>query len=245
MPDKSNEYSYPEIYDAEYGSYQKDFNIFLHLKKEGTALDLACGTGRLTIALAKMGLKLIGIDLSESMLELARNKSQGLPILYLQGDIQDFHLSQKFDLITMAGNSFQALLTPFQQESMLQCVKKHLSTDGIFAFNTRNFREIELKTTDDFEFWHKFQDNQGNNVKVYGKQHYDAEHQIVTYTTKRVWSTYKTVTTIRLRFNSYLEIFEMLTKSGFGIIDVYGDFNKNPFEGTSPAIIILCRHKNY
>src|SRR5690242_7700145 len=116
------EYRDPELYDAENDSFKDDFNIFVGLKPRGLALDLACGTGRLTIPLAKSGLSCVGIDASPSMLECARRKSEGLDISYRQGDMRDFQLNQKFDLITMSGNAFQALLTDDDQERLLLCV---------------------------------------------------------------------------------------------------------------------------
>ena len=58
------EYQTPEIYDAEYGSFKDDYNVFVGLKHRGSALDLACGTGRLTLALAKAGLSCVGLDAS-------------------------------------------------------------------------------------------------------------------------------------------------------------------------------------
>ena len=67
MPDNLGEYTDPDLYDAEHGSFKDDFNVFVRLKYHGSALDLACGTGRLTIALAKSGLSCVGIDASESM----------------------------------------------------------------------------------------------------------------------------------------------------------------------------------
>jgi ubiquinone/menaquinone biosynthesis C-methylase UbiE len=106
MLDNLEEYTDPDLYDAENDLFKDDFNVFVGLKDHGSALDLACGTGRLTVALAKSGLPCIGLDVSESMLERAQKKSDGRDIAYKQGDMRDFHLNQKFDLITMAGNAF-------------------------------------------------------------------------------------------------------------------------------------------
>ena len=108
----TQEYQHPVLYDCEYGNFTQDFDIFSSYINSGRVLDLACGTGRLTIELAKRGLQCVGIDKSASMLSMAQAKSKalGLNIFYLQEDIRKFQLEQKFDLITMAGNSFQVLL---------------------------------------------------------------------------------------------------------------------------------------
>lgn len=235
-----SEYQSPEVYDAEYGSYTDDFKFFVGLKNHGNALDLACGTGRLTIALAKSGVQCVGLDSSPEMLDLAREKSKGLGIDYLEEDIRKFSLGQKFDLITLTGNSFQALLTEPDQKSMLACVKNHLKAGGVFAFNTRVPHKDELCTVDDFVFWHSFTDNNGKTVDVYGKQSYDKPNQIVTYTTKRIWPNRESLTTIGLKFTAALDIFAMLESIGLKILNTYGDFSKTPFTEKSKNLIAIC-----
>lgn len=51
------EYSSPLIYESEYGGYTDDFDIFCGTVQSGEALDIACGTGRITLRLAEIGLK--------------------------------------------------------------------------------------------------------------------------------------------------------------------------------------------
>ena len=238
-----DEYQNPAVYDAEYGNYSDDFNVFVGLKTEGDALDLACGTGRLTIALAKSGLNCTGLDSSKKMLEQAQIKSEDLPVHYLEGDIRDFNLGQAFDLISMAGNSFQALLTIEDQEKMLSCVRNHLRKDGLFIFNTRNPLQDKLSSTDEFEFWHNFTDLNGNIVHVFGKQQYDSLKKIMLYTTKRVWPTSETISEISLKFTEVDELIKLFDKNGFDILHIYGGVDKKPFDATSSAMILLCRLK--
>ena len=241
--DNLAEYQTPEIYDAEYGSFEGDLNIFVGLKTIGNALDLACGTGRLTIALAKSGLICTGLDSSQAMLERAALKSTGLDISYIQGDMRDFKIHQKFDLISMAGNSFQALLTNDDQRNMLTCVKSHLKSDGIFTFNTRNPMPDDLRTTNEFEFWHSFTDPKGELVKVYGQQAYNSAKDIIHYTTKRIWPQTQTITDIELRFIEAEKLLKLLDKNGFEIISLFGDLNKTPFTEVSKNIIVLAKLK--
>ena len=236
------EYQTPEIYDAEYRSTD-DFNIFLGIKDKGKVLDLACGTGRLTIALAKSGLLCTGLDVCEAMLKHASNKSKGLPVQYLLGDMTSFKLQEKFDLITMAGNAFQALLSEKEQIEMLSCVKEHLNENGVFAFNTRNSLSNELCIIDDYEWWHDFIDPKGNVVRVFGKQVFDPLKKTVLYTTKRIWPETETIKNIELRFTEIDELLVLLEKSFFQIIDVFGDSHKNKFTKESKDIFILCKKR--
>jgi SAM-dependent methyltransferase len=243
MTENLEEYADPYLYDAEYGGYRGDFDLYLNLIKAGTVLDLACGTGRLTIPFAEKGLKTVGLDASQAMLTLAQEKSQNLLIEWVHGDIRHFQLNRKFDLITLAGNAFQALLTDDDQTRMLFCVRSHLNPDGIFAFNTRNPNPDDMRTTTDYEFWHDFTDSHGQLVKVYGRQTYFPLTNTVCYTTRRTWPDSETVTDIELRFTSLEILEENLDKSGFDVMCRYGDFHKNPYSGTSQNIILVCRIK--
>lgn len=241
MPNNLQEYSDPLLYDAEYGSYCKDIPFFSKLIPNGKVLDLACGTGRLSIALAKTGFEVTGLDLCEPMLNLARNKSQGLDIQYLLGDISNFNLKQTFDLIVMAGNAFQALLTIENQKAMLACVKRHLKAGGTFAFDTRNPKAEDLvNTSSKFIHWHSFTDPDGIPVKVFGKCIYAPDTQIASYTTKRVWPSHETFTKIQLRYTSCDQLLELLKHSGFETVSIHGDFQKSPWTNESPSMVAVC-----
>ncbi len=78
------------VYDAEYGHHRDDLNVFVGIKTEGAALDLACGAGLLTIELAKSGLVCTGLDICNVVLERACSKSQNLNISYIKGDMRRF-----------------------------------------------------------------------------------------------------------------------------------------------------------
>jgi 2-polyprenyl-3-methyl-5-hydroxy-6-metoxy-1,4-benzoquinol methylase len=240
MLENLEEYTDPYLYDAEYGRYQGDFDLFLNLISKGNILDLACGTGRLAIPLAQKGFNVVGLDASESMLTLAREKSKELPIEWIRGDIRDFQLNETFDLILMAGNAFQALLSEEDQIQMLACVRKHIKPSGLFVFNTRNPQNNDFKTVNEFEFWHGFKDQHGDDVQVYGKQQSDSSHLIVNYVTKRVWNDKETLTHIRLRFTPYEELMRLLEQTGFEVSAVYGDEQKRPFHKYSPSIMPVC-----
>ncbi len=185
MTNSCNEYDSPEVYEAEYGQCDKDIAFFLQHASGKTALDLACGTGRLTIPLAKKGFLVIALDASDAMLAFARKKTEVLPIQWVKGDMREFVFPQTFDLITLTGNSFQALLSEEDQLRMLVCVNKNLTPGGRFVFNARNPQADDFYTTSEFSFWHTFQDATGETLEVYGRQ--EADQPLITYHTKRVW----------------------------------------------------------
>ncbi|MCC6738898.1 MAG: class I SAM-dependent methyltransferase [Planctomycetia bacterium] len=104
-------------------------------RARGAVLELACGTGRVTIPLAMAGHDVTALDASAGMLRVARAKSAGLPIRFVKGDMRRFRLGRRFKLIFVTFRSFQALLTPADQRACLASVRRHLAPGGRFIVN--------------------------------------------------------------------------------------------------------------
>jgi len=110
------------------------FYVQLAGKQPARILELGCGTGRVTSALAERGHTICGVDLSGQMLEqarrkLAHNMASG-KVHFLQADMCDFSLDGKFDLIIAPFYSFSHLLTMEQRRTALARIAKHLAPDG-------------------------------------------------------------------------------------------------------------------
>ena len=94
---------YDRLQNIDYTSfvdyYEKIFESY-SLKPE-LVLDLACGTGNVTIPLAERGYDMIGVDMSEEMLNIAADKARekNLDILFLNQDMTDFELYGTVDAI--------------------------------------------------------------------------------------------------------------------------------------------------
>lgn len=129
-------------YDAFNEPYQSDLPFYLKLAKKarGPVLELACGTGRLTIPLRKAGVDITGLDLSGPMLARARRKAaaEGLAVPFVKGDARKFRLGRKFALIFLPFNSLQHLHTLRDLEGLFSCVRAHLLPGGRFAFDVFN-----------------------------------------------------------------------------------------------------------
>lgn len=99
----------------------------------GPVLELACGTGRVAIPLARDGHDVVGLDLSPHMLSIARAKPGD--VTWVRGDMERFDLRRKFRLILIPFRSFQRLLTPESQRRCLACVRRHLAPRGRLIVN--------------------------------------------------------------------------------------------------------------
>ena len=103
-------------------------------------LELGCGTGRVTIPISQECEKVHGIDLSEAMVAICREKltNKGIPkskITVEVGDITNFNLDLKFDLIIAPFRVFQNLETDQQVKGLFECIRKHLAPQGNCILN--------------------------------------------------------------------------------------------------------------
>lgn len=84
--DNPGEFADPANYDrADAGDAGGAFYSALAREAGGSVLELACGTGRVTIPLVKSGFPVTGLDIVPGMLAQARSKSAGLPVRWVEG----------------------------------------------------------------------------------------------------------------------------------------------------------------
>jgi 2-polyprenyl-3-methyl-5-hydroxy-6-metoxy-1,4-benzoquinol methylase len=100
-------YEHPDLYDlmAPRDHALERFYLETASERGGSVLDLACGTGRLTIPLAQAGLQVVGGDVSADMLSRARYHAdrQAVAVEFVQLDIRDFDLNGRtFDTVIVA-----------------------------------------------------------------------------------------------------------------------------------------------
>lgn len=99
----------------------------------GSALELACGTGRLLLPLAQSGVAIEGLDSAPDMLAVLRKKAASLGldnIRFYEQPMQEFAIPKKFDSIFIASGTFQLLIPHEHALACLRCAHQHLRDDG-------------------------------------------------------------------------------------------------------------------
>ena len=138
-----------KFYDHETHSFRQDmpfyddipFYVGYAQECTGEVLELACGTGRILIPIARQGVTVTGLDASAEMLKIAEEKKQALPqdaaarIRLVHGDMKAFDLEQTYGLIIIAFRSFQCLLTKQEQSACLTCIRQHLENGGLLLLD--------------------------------------------------------------------------------------------------------------
>ena len=140
-------YAYDRImYNVDYPRWEEYINdLFLRNNHQPQKmLDLACGTGQLTMLLAKRGYEMWGVDRAEGMLKIARQKTKqlNLKIEFQQGDMRDFDLPQKFDTIVCTYDSINYMINEQEFETACRNVSNHLAISGVFIFDVTTERNI-------------------------------------------------------------------------------------------------------
>lgn len=105
--------------------------------KDGILLELGCGTGNLTERLARRGFDMIGVDISEEMLQAAMEKRDisGLDILYLLQDMRSFELYGTVAAVVSLCDSMNYLTEYGDLVEVFRLVNNYLDPGGVFIFD--------------------------------------------------------------------------------------------------------------
>lgn len=250
--DNLEEFTDPPNYDIEEGERSSArIAFYCELAKTigGPVLEIACGSGLVTLAIAAQGLDVTGVDLARPMLEHARKKAeaQNLNIRWVEADARSFELGKQFQFIYLTGNAFQAFLRREDQEALFASVKRHLAPEGVFAFETRNPSGHDLTNRPEEEFDQSYTSVEGHQVSVSFTQRYDPITQIMYWTSYRRWNDgerdHKKETHIACRFTHPQELEALLHYNGFQTIQQYGNWDKEKLSIFSPSMIYICKIK--
>ena len=205
------------------------------LHKEGlrprTAVDLACGTGSVALLLARKGLSVVGVDMSEEMLCVAAQKTQELehPPLFVCQQLQELQLPRGVDLAVCALDSLDYITDPRDCEQAIQRVYKVLNPGGCFVFDVNTPEKLRamdgqvfLDEDDDVYCVWRGEFDEQTNICSYGMDLFQRsgdmwlrsfeEHQEYAY--------------------SQEQLVGYLRKAGFTSVAVYGD---RRFEAPRPG----------
>jgi SAM-dependent methyltransferase len=207
----------------------------------GPILELAAGTGRVLIPLAKSGYEVTGLDLSGAMLQVARAKAQHDPltagrIRLAEGDMRDFSLTRKFSLALIPARAFQHVVEPEDQRGTLRCIHSHLKPCGhlvVHLFDP-NF-DLLAVPAEGMPVESARHPASGNLLRrTVVARHNDPYRQVVRETLRieEVDASGQIVaseeTSWALRWSLRQEMAYLFELCGFDIVEEFSDFNRSP-----------------
>jgi SAM-dependent methyltransferase len=238
-------------YDAFNQPCQSDIPFYLKQAKLacGPVLELACGTGRLTLPLARAGADITGLDLSAAMLKEARAKAAaaGLSVEFVKGDARRFRLGRKFRLIFFPFNSMQHLHARRDLEGLFACVKAHLAPGGRFIFDVFNPdpRYLSRDTEELLPVAYYDIPGGGGKMLVNEQYSYDKAAQVSRilwhYRREKDGKTLKKQLDLRSFYPQELQA--LVHYNGFKAEAVYGDFKGAKFGHDSPKQVFVLKKR--
>lgn len=218
-------------------------------------MELGCGTGRISLALARSGINVVGVDRSIAMLARARRKAgeMGLStkVQWIEADMTRLNLdrSQQFPLVIIPYRTFLHLLTVQEQLAVLRNVYTYLQKDGLFVFDIfvpNIFEMVEKDGRMDFRGSFPIP-GEGHSVEVIDCVRYEHfwQQAYITRYYERYDQQGKMVERLRksfqLRYIFPTELNHLLQLSGFQVIHRYGSFYRRRFDGNSRELIMEVR----
>jgi SAM-dependent methyltransferase len=248
-----------EFYDHIYRG-RPDVAFWVEAAREsaGPVLEIGCGTGRVLIPTARAGLEITGLDLSEHMLRICRERLAREPeevqarARLVRADMRDFELGEAFRLVTTPFRPFQHLTTVEDQLSCLRSIHRHLVTSGrliLDLFNPRvHFLASEItgqEVGDEPEFvLPDGRQVQRRNRVVSIDLHNQINHaEQIFYVTHPDGRQERLVHSYPMRYLFRYEAEHLLARCGFALEHVYADFDKSAYGSTYPGQLILVARK--
>ncbi len=221
-----NEYDHPAVaaaYDAE-NAWGRDDDFFLDFAAEtprSRVLDLGCGTGRLTVALAAAGHSVTGIDPAGPMLAAARTKAGAEKVTWIEGT-SAMAPTQSFDLVLMTSHVAQVFVDDAEWLDTLRRLAAALVPGGRLAFDSRD------PAARAWEGWT-------------GVTSVDEDTVSFTSTNELPDGSILAVDSI-LRFRTEPELRASLESAGLAVEAVYGGWNREPVgDGDGELIVVATR----
>ncbi len=231
-----------------------DYYVNAIARTGGKVLELGVGTGRIAIPAVALGHHVVGVDLSEPMLEVARRKIGDAPLpgtlQLLRCDITKLDLPKKdFDLVIVPAHTLALVLDQSSQSEVLRRAARHMSEVGKLIFNLFQPTD-ELLNSDPEEIFLlgvvEDEVNGGRHILT-GTNRFDKDTQ-----RNRCVQTIQTLDrdgklvsceslNVDFRYLHHHQVLAMLSDAGLQTCAAYGDFDGSPLTPESEEMIYVCR----
>ena len=226
--------------------------------QKANILELGCGTGRVLVPLTRYCNYIHGLDISETMLKICRDKLKGQNIpqtkVYVEiADITDFDLGREFDLIIAAYRVFQNLETDEQINGLFRCIRKHLAANGTCILNVFNPFDVPEKLaemwagSEEYFLWEKCVENE--KITCHEKRRKIRMDPLTIYT-DLIYRKYKNDKLIEEKFLNITmrcyypqELEKIITEHSFKILNRWGGYNGELYGQGNELVIEFCDNK--
>ena len=247
---------FARFYDWDTGAETDDLGFYLNFANRcgSPILDLACGTGRVAVELARAGHDVVGLDISPAMLARARAKAVDVELTgaarFVQADIREFDLDESFPLALIALNSFMHMRGPAEGARALRDIHRHLMPGGrlivdLFHPDPAILNDADGRLVHDFT---RPGPAEGTITSRFHSQRVDAATQTldIVFFYDEVGTDgvlRRTVAPFTMSYYSRQEIELLLNANGFDVENVFGSYDLDEYWAGSDKIIVVARRR--
>ena len=251
--------SIARFYDLEYQDFEDDLPLYLEwaARAGSPILDIGCGTGRVTLALAQAGFQVTGVDESAEMLARARERIASLRsamsrVRLLPVSIQKLHEEQQYHLAILTINTFGHFLTKPQQLEVLNRLRQLLVPGGflIIDMTSPDLNSLTQDISPLFLHWEKHDPTSGHIVQKWLTYRVDHTLQMQYYTIiydsiHADGTLYRTSAAMPLRYTFRYEAELLLEHTGFVVEKLYGSYHLDSYDATDERMIFVAKATNH
>jgi SAM-dependent methyltransferase len=243
-----------EFYDLEHDDHRADVEMYLqYVESAGDpVLEVACGTGRLALPIARAGYRVVGADVSEPMLARARLRAGTLVdpglLTFVSAGMANAHTIEggPFGVVIMALGALSHLPTQELQRDALRSAHQALDPRGVLLIDVLHASPARLQELD-------------GGIGVDGRWDSESAGTVERFSTHAVFPASQTIdtriwfditskegalrrvsTSMTQRYVSPGELRLMLTEAGFQDMMFYGGYELEPFDDTSDRLIVAA-----
>jgi len=229
---------YDEIaafYDPWSRSVTEDVGFYVDEARvsRGPVVELAVGTGRIAVPIAKAGVRVIGVDSSPRMLAVARAAAEDAGVTHLVdlrlGDLREPPVAERVPLAICPFRSLLHMETEDEKLRALHAAHALLEADGRFVFDVFSPSREDIDETDGR--WLE------REPGIWERADWDEGSRTLTLSVR----SDESVTSFGLHWLSVPEWIRLLDEAGFAVEAVYGWFDRRPHDGEEDMIFVARR----
>ncbi len=197
----------------------------------GPVVELACGTGRIAVPIAKTGIAVIGVDASAGMLEVAREyaAAEGVELDLRQGDMREPPVTERVPLVLIPFRSLLHMTTEDDRLRALTAARERLLPSGRLVFDV--FAPSREDVDDTHGRWVEREEG------IFERADWDEGTRTLTLSVRRG----EEASTMELAWLSPAEWRMLLDRAGFDLVAQWGWFDRRPYTGGEDVVFAAVR----
>ena len=253
-----------KYYDEAYTATKEDLEdveFYVDMAKTigGPVLELACGTGRILLAIAREGISIHGVDNSLSMLKVLQDKLQRELkdvrelVSVSHGDIRNFRSNREYPLVIMPFRPLQHMYAVEDQIAALQTAAFHLESGGALVFDVfyPKFESLYSKVGEEvLELeWTPKSDRSKVIRRYLKKESIDKINQ--TFIATFIFRTYiglnlvqEETESLKMSYYTYPHLRALLLLTGLEVVEEYGSFARTPLDNEAQQMIFVLKRRS-